>query len=235
MSKFITSAVQKIKSACLVTVTLCLFAAGSASAMGINGLLGVQPGFPQIDGTSGPNGGASFNPVGGGFGNLIVNSTPNLYFPDSNSLQFINGGSFSINAVIGESSISAAGFVLTGGTTTGGLGNPLLVGQLLEYGLENTSPNAGGTDRADFLVNPTGGSMLTDPNWTAGSLIGITLTLEGSNYNGSLNEAWEADRAKFVLGPVASAGLVEPSALALMLLGLAAILVVRQKAIAIRV
>lgn len=234
MNKLITSTAEIFKSASLVAVALCMFAAGSASAMGINGLLGVQPGFPQIDGTSGPNGGASFTPTGGGFGNLVINSTPNLYFPDSGTLQFISGGSLTINGIIGESTISAAGFVLTGGTTSGGLGNPLLVGQLLEYGLENTNTNPGGTDRADFLVNPTGGSMLTDPNFMTGSLIGISMTLEGSTYNGSLNEAWEANRAKFILGPIASAGLIEPSAIALMLLGFAVMLAFRHKAIAVR-
>ena len=199
---------------------------GSVSAMGINGLLGVQPGFPQIDGTSGPNGGAFFTPFGGGVGTLNITSTPNLYFPDSNTLQFINGGSLTISAVIDEMDISTAGFVLTGGTTTGGLGNPLLIGSLLSYGLENSTQNALGTDRADFLLNPTGGSMLTDPNFAAGSLIGITMTLEGSTYNGSLDEAWEANRAKFVLGPVASA-LPEPSLMILIVLGLMSLVLFR--------
>ena len=154
MKTQIISIAAKFRSATLTVVALGLLSAGSASAMGINGLLGVQPGFPQIDGTSGPGQGATGTPIGGGFSLINIVSTPTLYFPDADTLSFVNDGLFSISGIFGPDAVDVGAFSITGGTTTTGLTSPLLFGDIIEYGIENTSSNPGGTDRMDFLLNP---------------------------------------------------------------------------------
>lgn len=230
---------HSFKSAVVVAAVISIVSFGSASAMGINGLIGVQPGFPQIDVNGGPGQGVSFTPFldinldPTGQGLLRVSSTPGLYFPDASSLDLIQNGLFDLSAVIGPTGMSPIGLVITNGTTGGGLADPLLVADILEYGLENTSSNPGGTDRADFLLNPLGGSMLNDLNWNAGSLVGITMTLEGSTYDGNLDGAWEAGRAKMTIGQVA-VGLTEPTTLPLFLMGLAGFWFLRRRLAKIR-
>ena len=231
---------MKLRSLAFTAVTLSVLlvgSIGSASAMGINGLIGVIPGFPQIDGSSTAGQGANFIPIGGGEGLLTVTSTPNLYFPDAGSLvpilpDPVKGRLLELTAIIDSTGASSASVEISWGSA-GGLPSPLLVAEILEYGLENTSANPGGTDRADFLLNPLGGSMLFDPNWITGSLVGMTLTLEGSTYNGNLDEAWHADRTKFVLGQVA-VGLSEPTTLPMAVIGLAGLWLLRRRTVEIK-
>ncbi len=217
-----------ITSAKLHLITLAallLFSTGTAWSMSTDGLIGVSPGFPQIDATSGPGQGVIYDSASR---TLTVTSTPTLYFPDSSTLNFINGGLLTLIANFNPAGNLAGGSLLITGTTSGGLGDPLLSGNLLRLGLEDSSPNSGGTDRGDFLFAATGGSILTDPQWPNGAFIGATLTIEGSTYSGSMDTDWTGARAKLILGPVATVGLSEPMTLPLALLGLFGIIFSRR-------
>ena len=101
----------KLRSAAFAVVTLSVLlvgSIGSASAMGVNGLIGVFPGFPQIDGTGVLDQGVSYIPTGGGQGLLSATSTPNFYFPDAGSIEFIQNGELELEAFIDSSGTTLA-------------------------------------------------------------------------------------------------------------------------------
>jgi hypothetical protein len=220
-----THSFSSAKLQLITLVALFLCSTGTAWSMSTDGLIGVSPGFPQIDATSGPGQGVIYDSASR---TLTVTSTPTLYFPDSSTLNFITGGLLTIIANFNLDGNLAGGSLFISGTTSGGLSDPLLSGSLLSLGLEDTSPTPGGTDRGDFLFAPTGGSILTDPQWPLGAFIGATLTIEGSTYSGSMDTDWTGERAKLIVGPVATVGLSEPMTLPLVLLGLFGIIFSRR-------
>ena len=227
---------SRLRSLALAVVTLSLLIVGSfgsASAMGVSGLLGVVPGFPQIDGSGTDGQGASYAPTGGGAGLLTLTSTPNIYLSDPGSFAFINDGILTMSAFIDSAGNSPADITIFSGSA-GALGSPLLIADIISFGLENTNSNPGGTDRADFLLDPVGGSILSDPNWIAGSLAAMTMTLEKSTYNGNLDEPWKADRVKFVVGQ-SPIGLPEPATFPLVLAGLAGLWVWQRRSPKVRI
>jgi len=220
-----TNSFSGMKLHLITLAALFLCSTGTAWSMSTDGLIGVNPGFPQIDATSGPGQGVTYDSASR---TLTVISTPTLYFPDANTLNFVDGGLLTLIANFNPAGNLASGSLLITGTTSGGLGDPLLSGQLLRLGLEDTSPNPGGTDRGDFLFTATGGSILTDPQWPNGAFIGAALTIEGSTYSGSMDTDWVGEHAKLIVGPVATVGLSEPMTLPLVLLGLFGIIFSRR-------
>ena len=191
-----------------IALAVFIYTSTPALAQGTGGLLGIQPGFPQLDTTGAVGQTCAYDST---TGVLTIESTPNLYFPDGNTLNFVNGGLVTITATVDALGGISSGSIVVNGTTSGGLGDPLLTGGLsATYGLSDTNPTPGATDQGDFRFTATGGSILTDVApavpWPAGYDIGATLTLEGSTYAGSLAEDWTCARAKLIIGPVEGEG-----------------------------
>ena len=195
-----------LKLAAIVTAVF-MVSVGPALSGGTSGLLGVQPGFPQLDSTGGPGQGCSYD---SGTMTLTVTSTPGLYFSDANSLDFVTAGVLTVTTVLDlAGNVQSGTFVVNGTTAIGGLTDPLLTGIVDSIGLSDTSAPAGGTDQGDYRISPTGGSILGDPNWPAGADIGATLTMEGSDYSGSLASDWSCARAKLIVGPIDGGGVIK--------------------------
>jgi hypothetical protein len=131
---------------------------------------------------------------------LTVSGEPNLYFPDANTLDRINGGSLSLTVTLDGSGNATSGTMTINGTTDAGLADPLLTADVDAIGLEDSSPNPGGTDRIDLRMTPTGGSIFEGPDWPAGFDLTATGTLLNSDYAGSVASNWTCGDANLVLG-----------------------------------
>jgi hypothetical protein len=184
----------KIRSVAAASITIiasliCLV--GTAGAQGTGGLLGDLPGYPQVESTGGAAGqGCSFD---SGTMTLTITSTPQLYFPDADTLNLVDAGVLTLTAMVDTNGNVISGSAEITGTTSGGLGDPLLLGNVVEMGLENSGALPNETDRSDFLLEVTGGSLLTDPSWPAGSFRAIaTLRMGLSTYAGSLEKTGHA-------------------------------------------
>jgi hypothetical protein len=169
----------------------------SSSAMAANGaLLGVQTGFPLVDFVEGsvPQG-ASYNGS-----QLIISTTPVfLTFTAGGTAEFISGGSLNITAninsggTISGGTFSISGSVLNSATNVNYSG-VLVSGTVANYGIIDIG-NPGGTDLADFAMNATGGSMLSQFGGNGG-VVNAQVSLEASSFAGSFAAPWSAARAK---------------------------------------
>ena len=179
----ISKVIGTVAKTAAATTAVLMFLVGPAYGGGINGLLGVIPGVPQVDSTGVVGQGCTFVTNGNG-GTLTVTSTPGLYI-SLLGLEFINpGGLLTINAELDAAGNVISGDIVINGTTPSGLTDPMLTGDLVAIGLANLGTTPGATDQGDFRFDVTGGSIPTaDPLWPAGSDIGATLTLEGSTYD----------------------------------------------------
>ena len=176
---------------------------------GEGALLGVQPGFPKIDfsGTTGQ--GCTYT---AGTDTLTITGTPTLTFfgpLPAGPIGFISGGAVSMSLTINDSGVLSGGTFAVNGTVIDpsgptAYGDPLLTGSFSgtgDYGLVNLGIAPGTTDVADLRAAATGGSML--PLYAANSDIGVApLSLELSNYSGTMTTDWMCGRAKGVIGPV---------------------------------
>jgi len=171
----------------------------TTNALGTDGLLGDLPGYPQVESTGGAAGlGCSFDSSSM---TLTITSTPQLYFPDADTLNFVDAGLLTLTAMVDlDGNVISGSIDITGSTST--LGDPLLLGNVVEMGLENSGALPVATDRGDFLIEVLeGSSLLTDPNWPAGSFSAIaTIRLGLSTYDGSLEEDWTCDWADVLVG-----------------------------------
>jgi hypothetical protein len=164
-----------------------------ALAQGTTGLLGVTPGFPQVAAGSGQQ--CSYDS-----GTLTITSLHNLYLPDSNTSDQITAGMLTLTATLDLAGNVTSGSITLNGTTTGGLSDPLLTGNLVAIGLEDTSPLSGGIDHGDFRVTPTGGSIFTGPDWPAGIDLTGSFNMTNSTYAGTLDSNWICVGASPTLG-----------------------------------
>jgi hypothetical protein len=194
-----------IKTTAAGLAAALVLAAGAVAPAnaGPTGLLGLMPGFPQLDVNSAGGQGCSYD---SGTQTLTITATASFYFPTASSLDFVTGGLVTLTAGIDNSGNLTGGTFVVNGTTTGGLTDPLLTGTVSDYGTENSSAVPNATDRADFRMTPTGGSIIGDPAWPAGADIGMTGTLELSTFNGSFNENWSCGRYKSIIGPIDATG-----------------------------
>lgn len=228
MEKFVqlfSTRIRKLNRTTVLLAAIYFCTSGSALALPTDGLLGVQPTFPQIEATSTAGQGVVYNSLSR---TLTVISTPTFYFPTASTIDTIVGGLVTLIANFDAGgNVSGGTFSVTGTTNTGGLTSPLLLGTVFGVGLENSNSGIGTTDRGDFLITATGGSVFNGPDWPAGADLGATLTIEGSTYDGSLDVDWIGARAKMTIGPVAM-DLSEPTTLSLMGLGFLIVLVSRR-------
>jgi hypothetical protein len=178
-----------------VFVNIFMIIAGPVSAQGTDGLLGVIPGFPQVD-AQGAGQQCSFD---SGSMTLTIMSTPNIYLSDANTLELINAGMLTLTATTDIDGNVQSGSLVINGSITGGLGDPLLTGDVVMMGLEDSSPEIGGTDRGDFRITPSGGSILSDPNYDGSDFV-MTLTMINSTYSGTLASDWDCGDANPVVG-----------------------------------
>jgi hypothetical protein len=178
-----------------VLANIFMIIAGPVSAQGTDGLLGVFPGFPQVD-AQGAGQQCSFD---SGSLTLTIMSTPSIYFSDANTLELINAGMLTLTATTDIDGNVQSGSLVINGSTTGGLGDPLLTGDVVMMGLEDSSPQIGATDRGDFRITPSGGSILSDPNYDGSDFV-MTLTMINSTYSGTLASDWDCGDANPVVG-----------------------------------
>lgn len=175
--------------------TLLLLWSGSASA-GVGGLLGVQPGYPNI---SFAGSGASYNAPTGA---LSINSVPAVtIFVAGGAIENVTGAaSLSISATISNTGMLSPGgtFTLTGTVTntvtSATYTGTLLAGTVQDYGIQDVAA----TDFMDFRITPTGGSMLA---LIGSNNIGVFVTLEGSTFTGSLATSFSSITVKGNVGP----------------------------------
>jgi MYXO-CTERM domain-containing protein len=191
--------IRSVTAASITIIAILICSISTVAAQGISGLLGDLPGHPQVESTGGAAGqGCSFD---SGTMTLTITSTPQLYFPDADTLNFVNAGLLTLTAMVDTNGNVISGSIDITGTTSGGLGDPLLLGNVVEMGLENSGALPGETDRGDFLIEVTGGSLLTDPSWPADSFNAqAKLTMLLSTYDGSITSDWTCDWADVLVG-----------------------------------
>lgn len=194
-----------------VIATILLSAVFQQTALaGEGALLGIQPNYPQINftGTTGQGCTYDADALGAGMGQLTITGTPTLLLLgplptgpfggisgglvtmvlDIDSAGALSGGSFTVNGSTTVSAVNYTDPLLTGTFTAG------------DYGIVDVNPLST-TDLGDVVAVFTGGSLA--PFYTnPANDIGATLTLETSNYVGTMTADWLCLRAKGVIGPV---------------------------------
>ncbi len=196
----------------LIILGLFTFIPGVATA-GPTDLLGVQPGYPNtsFDGAlvqSPDVNGASYN---SGTGALTITTAPaiTVFSPSAQAMNIMPTvvGSMStpplvkINATISSAGVLSSGgtFIMTG-TVTNSLtsttySGTLLQGTIADYGILNVAS----TDFMDFRVTSVSGSMAS---LLGSNDLGVTITMEGSTFNGSLSSSFVSAMIKGFVGPI---------------------------------
>ena len=188
---------MKMLKCCGALIGLLL--AGGAHAAP-NPLLGVQTGFPDILFSSGPGQGCNYNGT-----TLTITSQPlTVTYISGGTPSFVTGGIVTISAKIdGTGAFSGVGstFSITG--VVDAFGSPLLTGTITTYGIADL----GTTDRADFQMSATGGSLLSSVGGS-GAVIGAIVTMGNSTYAGSFAtiSGQICGIAKGNIGPIPPAG-----------------------------
>lgn len=192
---------------------LLVFSFFTQNALAAEGtLLGINPGIPQLDFSSFSGQGCTYDSTND---LLTVTSTPSLalFGPlPAGPAGFIIFGSMTLTATIDDSGTLSGGTFVVNGTVTDSSG-PTIYGPVLltgtftggDYGIVDTTTDTVnlGTDQADFRIIVTGGTMA--PLY-AGSDIGVNLTLELSNYAGTMTSDWFCNRAKGLIGTIEKIG-----------------------------
>ena len=190
---------SRIKTLSITAIIAILFCStGTALAAVQDGLVGVAPGFPQIDapGAVGVGQQCSYDSI---TETLTIESTAQLYLPDANSFEFINNGLLTLTAMIDDTGNLTAGTLTITGTTNSGLTDPLMTGDLVALGMEDTNP-PGGSDRGDFRATPTGGSVVNGPDWPGNFDITASFNLRNSTYSGSFAGDWDCETDRVIVG-----------------------------------
>jgi hypothetical protein len=184
---------NKIPSlAAILAILICSM--GTSLAAVQDGLVGVVPGHPQIDAPGAVGQQCSYDFAAQ---TLTIESTAQFYFPDPNTLDPIDTGLLTLEAMIdGNGNLTGGTLTITGTTTNGGLTDPLMTGDLVALGMVDTGSNDGG----DFRATPTGGSVVNGPDWPANSDITATLSLRNSIYPGSFDADWDCGSANATVG-----------------------------------
>lgn len=196
------SLLTRLRTAARVSIAMAVLLAGfngTAWAQGTTGLLGVSPGFPQVDG-AGSGQTCSYD---SGSMTLTLMALTNSYLPDPNNFENISNGMITITAELDASGnpVNGTGKLTINGTTSSGLTDPLLTGDIVGIGLQDTNNSATlATDRADVRATPTGGSIFNGPDWPAGFDITASLFLTGSDYAGSVATSWSCQTANMTIG-----------------------------------
>ncbi len=189
--KTIQSLINVVMFAC------CVMLSGMANA-GQGQLLALPTGYPLVD-TDAVGGTCSYD-TGTSALTLTANATIVTFDAAGTNIGFITSGIMTLSANIDSSGILTGGsFVLTGDTTDfttfESFPSPLLTGVITDYGIAMP----GTTDGANFRVAATGGSLLA--RYPVGDDIAVSVTLEGSTYNGSFASNWGCTRPKSSIGP----------------------------------
>lgn len=175
-------------------IALSFWSVGHA---GPNGLLGVQVGYPQTTFTASAGQGANYDGT-----TLTITSTPQFTtFTAGGTQEFVSGASLQITASIDAAGTLSGGSFTMSGTVTDSASSVLYNGVLLsgtvaDYGISKISATV---TLADFVLNPTAGSMLGLLNAAQG---GAIVTLENATFNGSFATAFSSTGAKGAIGPI---------------------------------
>jgi len=187
---------------CGFCVSACMLW-GLAANAAPNPLLGVQPGYPDIFYISGSGQGCTYS--SGSPGTLTITSQPQyVTFTAGGTPQFITGGLLTITATIDASGTFFSGTFIVSGVV-GANGSQLLTGTVTSYGIADLAAS-GGTDRMDFLMSATGGSLVTNGHISNGASVGAIVTMENSTYGGSFGAGWACGVAKGDIGPIPVVG-----------------------------
>jgi hypothetical protein len=189
-------------------------------------LLGVAPGFPQIETDQTGTLTYSYN-SGTSIGSFDVSSTAFSYAHDASSPQLFIFGNSTIPASFQihfktDASGNVNGHNLVGDDFTvsgtidmnndfqpdaGDLGGTLLTGTITQFG---SLDNGGTTDQFDFRFTITGGLLPTTfPADYAGKDIGVTMTSENSSFTGDFTQGFSGD-VKATEGPIPGGGTLPP-------------------------
>ncbi len=190
-------------------LSLAIFAIASGNAVGAP-LIGVTPGDPLFNYNSG--GTTTYDEL---TGSLVVNATPLNYTQvggaplDIFFLQTAPSVSMSIsldsacNLVGGNggNDLTVTGDIDLNGDFTPEISGTLLTGQVVEFGVGPAPASIASFD-ARFAI--TGGELVTSGDYTLGSEVGMTLSVEGNNFTGACDVAWNG-------GAKGKIGAIEPA------------------------
>ncbi len=185
---------------------LLMISAGFVSSS-LAALLAVTPGYPKIDAIS--NTGTTV--FDANTMTLSVDTTPTaLTFALGDTPGFVvDPRSVKINISL-DGACNVAGSNTNGGYDLEVTGNVydqnfvliksgvLLTGDIVEMGQEAAGAP---TAQYDFRFTNAGGQLVTDGDWPIGTDIGVTLTSENSNFNGSCTTSFSGG-AKAIIGPI---------------------------------
>lgn len=178
-----------------VAIACGIVATGSNSANA--DVLGVPVFAPKVNALA-VGGSCSFN---AGTQTLTITGVPDQVEFDAaaTNIGFIDFGALTISANINAGGTLVGGtFTLNGETTDFNtfdfFASPLLTGNIVAYGID--AP--GTTDKIDFRIQPTGGSLLA--RFAPGDQIAAVTTLEGSTFGGSFSANWGCTTPKTIVG-----------------------------------
>ncbi|HED17984.1 MAG TPA: hypothetical protein ENI74_00575 [Gammaproteobacteria bacterium] len=191
------------------TLSLAVFAFLSSNAVGAP-LIGVVPGEPLFNYNSG--GTTTYDGV---TGSLVVNATPLNYTQvggvplDIFFLQTAPSVSLNIsldtacNLVGGNAGddLTVTGDIDLNADFVPEISGTLLTGEIVGFGVGPAPATIASFD-ARFAI--TGGELVTSGDYTLGSEVGMTLTVEGNNFTGACDVAWNGG-AKGKIGFIQSA------------------------------
>lgn len=172
--------------------------------VGVGGIITAQAAIlnvpllvPKVSATGG-GGTCSYD---AGSSTLTITGIPDTVAFDSaeTNIGFVDLGALTISANIDSTGTLVSGtFTMNGETTdfntSDFFGSPLLTGTITAYGID--AP--GTSDKVDFIIQPTGGSLLA--RFAAGDQIAAAVTLEGSTYAGSFASSWSCTTPKTNVG-----------------------------------
>ncbi len=186
------------KSLITVAMFACCVIMSSMASAGQGQLLSLPLGYPLVD-TDAVGGTCSYD-TGSSALTLTANATIVTFDAAGTNIGFITSGTMTLSANIDSTgTLTGGSFVLAGDTmdfnTSESFPSPLLTGVVTDYGIDMP----GTTDKADFRVAPTGGSLLS--RYPVGDNIAVSVVLEGSTYNGSFASNWGCTRPKSSIGP----------------------------------
>ncbi|MFQ5642651.1 MAG: hypothetical protein ACE5FQ_03020 [Thiogranum sp.] len=188
------------------TISLAIFALVSGNAVGE--LVGVVPGEPLFNYNSG--GTTTYDEV---TGSLVVNATPLNYTQvggtplDIFFLQTAPSVSMKIsldsacNLVGGDAGddLTVNGDIDLNADFVPEISGTLLTGEIVQFGIDPASDTTKASFDARFAI--TGGELVTSGDYTLGSEVGMTLTVEANNFTGACAAAWNGG-AKGQIGAI---------------------------------
>lgn len=177
---------KKYYKNCLILVGALMTSQAAIAAP--NGLLGVQPGHPDIFFSGSAGQGCSYDGT-----TMTITSNPStLTMVAGDFPTFFDNGLVTITADIDGNGTFSGGSLTVAGTV-GAFGNPVLTGIITNYGIADL----GQDDRMEFTFSTTGGSLGTD----FGGDGSIIVFMEDSTYTGSFVPGVTCTIAKGNIGP----------------------------------